>query len=209
MAEEESDQFNRLMMALGSVVIMWGMVEDMVRHFLRDVVMEDANAPEIEQIVLSETSFRSQLDILRKVAHVRWPNSNWFNAVNDQVRALKGELQDRRNRFIHDLWEKNEAGQMVKFIRGKDEAAVQKKEGRWQLKLTGEKAVPAAEVEAYFEEIANTYDVLLSLKSEFVQWRFEQKAAAIEGKLFRELYEKAGPLPLSKLASGKPIEDTK
>jgi hypothetical protein len=181
MAEEESDEFNRLMMALGSVVVMWGMVEDMVRHLLRDVVMEDVNAPEIEQIVLSETSFRSQLDILRKVAHVRWPNSDWFNAVNDQVRALKGELQDKRNRFIHDLWEKNEAGQMVKFIRGKDEAAVQKKEGRWQLKLTGEKAVPAAEVDAFFEEIANTYEVLLGLKSQFVQWRYKQKKAAIKG----------------------------
>jgi len=207
MAEEESDEFNRLMMALGSVVVMWGMVEDMVRHFLRDVVMEDANAPEIEQIVLSETSFRSQLDILRKVAHVRWPNSDWFNAVDGQVRALKAELQDKRNRFIHDLWEKNEAGQMVKFIRGKDEAAVQKKEGRWQLKLTGEKEVPAAEVEAFFEEIANTYEVLLGLKFEFVQWRYGQKEAAIKGNLFRDLYEKAGRIPLSKLASGKPIDD--
>lgn len=209
MVEEESDEFNRLMMALGSVVVMWGMVEDMVRHFLRDLVMEDANAPEIEQIVLSETSFRSQLDILRKVAHVRWPNSDWFNAVNDQVRALKGELQQKRNRFIHDLWEKNEAGQMVKFIRGKDEAAVQKKEGQWQLKLTGQKAVPAAEVDAFFEEIANTYEVLLGLKSQFVQWRHQQKDAAIKGNLFRDLYEKGGRIPFSKLASGKPIEDAK
>lgn len=51
--------------------------------------------------------------------------------------------------------------------------------------------------------------VHLGLKSEFVQWRFEQKAAAIKRKLFRELYEKAGRLPLSKLASCKPIEDSK
>lgn len=209
MAEEEKEEFNRLMMALGSVVVMWGMVEDMVRQFLRDVVLEDANAPEIEQIVLSETSFRSQLDILRKVAHVRWPNSDWFNAVDGQVRVLKGDLQDKRNRFIHDLWERNEAGQMFKFVRGKDEAAVQKKEGRWQLKLIDEKAVLSAEVEAFFDEIANTYEVLLGLKSDFARWRYEQKKAAVEGSLFRDLYTKADQVPLSKLASGKPIEDGK
>lgn len=209
MAKEEFDEFNSLMMALGSVVVMWGMVEDLVRQFLRDVIMEDANVPEIEQIVLSETSFRSQLDILRKVAHVRWPNSDWFNAVHVQVIALKGELQDKRNRFIHDLWEKNEAGQMVKFVRGKGEAAVQKKEGRWQLKLTGENAVPAGEVDAFFEEISNTYEILLILKSQFVQWRYEQKHAAIKGNLFRDLYERARQIPFTKLVDGKPIEDAK
>ena len=95
------------------------------------------------------------------------------------------------------------------ILRGKDEAAVQKKEGRWQLKLTGEQAVPAAKVEALFEEIANTYEMLLGLKSDFIQWRFEQKEAAIKGNLFRDLYEKADRIPLSKLASGKPIKDAK
>lgn len=208
MAEEESDEFNRLMMALGSVVVMWGMVEDMVRRFLRDVVMEDANAPEIEQIVLSETSFRSQLDILKKVAHFRWPNSAWFNAVNEQVKALKGPLQDKRNRFIHDLWEKNEAGQMVKFIRGRGETAVHKLGGDWHLKLTGEHAVPVADVEAFFEEIANTYEALLPLKSQFVEWRFKQKTEAITKNMYRDLYEKAGGMPLSKLLGGDASEES-
>lgn len=209
MAEQEGDEFDRLMMALGSVVIMWGMVEDMVRHFLREVVMENINVPEIEQIILSETSFRSQLDILRKVAHVRWPNSDWFNAIDGQIRALKGVLQDKRNRFIHDLWERNEAGQIVKFIRGKDEAAVKKQEGRWQLKLTGEQEIPSAEVEDFFEELANSYEVLLGLKSDFVRWRYEQMAVATQRSILRDLHEKASQDHLSKLASGKPFEDAK
>ncbi|CDO36922.1 hypothetical protein [Novosphingobium sp. KN65.2] len=190
MAQEESDEFDRLMMALGSIVVMWGMVEDMVRQFLRDVVMEDAEEPEIERIIISQTSFRSQLDVLKKVAHVRWPNSEWFDAVNEQVKALKGPLQDKRNRFIHDLWEKNEAGQMVKFIRGKDEAAVQKKEGEWHLKLTGEVAVPVAEVEAFFEEIADTLEALLALKSQYVEKTYKAKAAAIISRMYGELAEK-------------------
>ena len=211
MAEEESDEFNQLMMAFGSVVVMWGMVEDMVRHFLRDVVMEDANAPEIERIVLSETSFRSQLDILKKVAHVRWPNSDWFNAVNEQVKALKGPLQDKRNRFIHDLWEKNEAGQMVKIIRGKDETAVQKHGGEWHLKLTGEHAVPVADVEAFFEEIANSYEVLLGLKSEYVERRYKAKTDAVMAKMAGELIEKARGTPLSRLVglAAKDAEESK
>lgn len=183
MTQGENDEFSRLMMALGSVVVMWGMVEDVVRHFLRDVVMEDASAPQIEQIILSETSFRSQLEILRKVAHVRRPNSEWFNSINELVKALKGELHDKRNRFIHDLWEKNEAGQMVKFHRGQGEAAVQKAKGQWQLRLTGEKEVPAAQVEVFFEELAGTCEALMNLKSQFVEWRFEQKKAAIADRL--------------------------
>lgn len=211
MAVEESDEFNQLMMALGSVVVMWGMIEDMVRHFLRDVVMEDANAPEIERIVLSETSFRSQLDILKKVAHVRWPNSDWFNAVNEQVKALKGPLQDKRNRFIHDLWEKNEAGQMVKIIRGKDETAVQKHGGEWHLKLTGEHAVPVADVEAFFEEIANSYETLLGLKSEYVERRYKAKADAVVAKMAGELVEKARGIPPSRVVglAAKDDEESK
>ncbi|ALR21883.1 hypothetical protein [Sphingobium baderi] len=211
MAVEESDEFNQLMMALGSVVVMWGMVEDMVRHFLRDVVMEDGNAPEIERIVLSETSFRSQLDILKKVAHVRWPNSDWFNAVNEQVKALKGPLQDKRNRFIHDLWEKNEAGQMVKIIRGRDETAVQKHGGEWHLKLTGEHAVPVADVEAFFEEIANSYETLVDLKSEYVAWRYKAKADAVMAKIAGELVEKARRIPPPRVVglTAKDEEDSK
>jgi hypothetical protein len=208
MAKDQSDEFDNLMMALGSVVVMWGMVEDMVRNFLRDVVIEDASAPEIERIVLSETSFRSQLDILKKVAHVRWPNSDWFNAVNEQVKALKGPLQDKRNRFIHDLWEKNEAGQMVKIIKGKDETAVQKHGGEWHLKLTGEHAVPVADVEAFFEEIAYSYETLLDLKFQFVKWRYEQKAAAITSRMFGELADKvramSRDIPLGRDAAEEP-----
>lgn len=166
-----------------------------MRNFLRDVVMEDATAPDIERIVLSETSFRSQLDILKKVAHVRWPNSDWFKAVEEQVKALKGPLQDKRNRFIHDLWEKNDAGQMVRIERGKGETVVQRHRGEWQLRLTGEVAVPAAEVEGFFEEIANTYEKLLNLKSQFVEWRYEQKAAALTGGLFAEMADAVSGMP--------------
>ena len=211
MAEEEGNEFNQLMMALGSVVVMWGMVEDMVRHFLRDVIIEDASAPDIEQIVLSETSFRSQLDILRKVAHVRWPNSEWFNQVNEQVKALKGPLQDTRNRLIHDLWEQNEEGQMLKYVRGKDEIAVQKKGGEWQLKLTGERAVPVAEVEAFFEEAAVAYETLVGLKAEYVAWRAKAKTDAVIAKMAGELVEKARQLPLSSLVgtAAKPDEGSK
>lgn len=210
MDEEQSNEFDQLMLALGSVVVMWGMVEDMVRHVLRDVVLEDAKDPEVEQIVLSETSFRSQLDILRKVAHVRWPNSDWFNKVDVLIRQLSGPIHAKRNRLIHDLWENNEEGQIIKYVRGKDETAVQKKSGEWQLKLTGEKAVPVAEVEAFFEEAADACEALLALKSEYVEWRIKAKTDAIMGNLVRQLTNKIGdkvlarPLDADPMGEGKP-----
>lgn len=204
MAEENSNEFDQLMSALRSVAVMWGMVKDMVRHFLRDVVMEDANDPAVEQIVLSETAFRRKLEILRKVAHVRWPNSDWFKKVEAQIKLLAGPLHAKRNTLIYHLWEENEQGQILKYFRGRDEVAVKKKGGEWQLKLTGEKAVPVAEVEEFFEEAADAYEALLDLKSEYIEWRMEERKGVIMGELAGRLKEKAGANALARLLRSQP-----
>lgn len=73
---DEENNLNKLMTALGSVVVMWGMVEDVTRRFLRDVVFGAEADEGVERIMLSETPFRTQLDILKKVAHVRQPNAD-------------------------------------------------------------------------------------------------------------------------------------
>ena len=176
---EQSDEFDQLMMALGSIVVIWGMVEDVTRAFTSDVVFEYDADPNIEQIIMSETPFRSQLDILKKVSHVRRGNTDWYENLSVQIGALSGPLHAKRNRFIHDLWEKNEHGRIMKYVRGKDETAVKKTGGEWQLKFTGEQPVPVAEVEAFFEEAAEAFEAMLKLKSEYVEWRVAEKQGAI------------------------------
>lgn len=168
---DEKDDLNELMMALGSVVVMWGMVEDVTRHFMRDVVLGDDTGDKVERIILSETPFRTQLDILKKVAHVRRPNSDWFDRLATQIGKLSGSMHAERNRLIHDLWEKSDEGQILKYVRGKEETAVAKKGGEWELKVTGERAVPVAEVEEFFEKAADCLETMLALKAEYVEWK--------------------------------------
>lgn len=62
MAEDENS-LNGLMMALGSVVVMWGMLEDVTRQFLRDIAFGPESDESTKRIILSETPFRTQLDI--------------------------------------------------------------------------------------------------------------------------------------------------
>jgi hypothetical protein len=107
---EQPEEFNQLMIALGSIVVMWGMVEDVTRAFTRDVVFETGTGSNIEQIILSETPFRSQLDILKKVCHVRRGNTDWYEKLSAQIGLLSGPLHAKRNRFIHDLWERMSTG---------------------------------------------------------------------------------------------------
>jgi hypothetical protein len=173
------------MMALGSIVVMWGMIEDVTRAFTSDVVLENAADPNIERIILSETPFRSQLDILKKVAHVRRGNTEWYEKLSVQIGALSGSLHEKRNRFIHDLWEKNEHGQIIKYVRGKNESAVKKTGGEWHLKLAGEQAVPVAEVEAFFDEAADAFEAMLKLKSEYVEWRVAETEKEISDGIRR------------------------
>lgn len=184
---EQSDEFDQLMKALGSIVVMWGMVEDVTRAFTSDVMFENDTDPDIERIVLSETPFRSQLDILKKVAHVRRGNTGWYENLSAQIGMLSGPLHAKRNRFIHDLWEENERGQMIKYVRGKDETAVKKTGGEWHLKLTGEQAVPVAEVEAFFDEAANAFETMLKLKSEYVEWQVAERK--------KEIFDRIGKRP--------------
>jgi hypothetical protein len=109
---------------------------------------------------------------------VRRGNTDWYEKLSEQIGALSGSLHAKRNRFIHDLWERNEQGQVIKYVRGKDEATVKKAAGEWHLKLTGEQSVPVAEVEAFFEEAANAFETMLKLKSEYVEWRVAEKQRA-------------------------------
>ena len=183
------DDPNELMTAIGYVVVMWGMVEDVTRHLMCDVVFGFDTDESVERIILSETPFRTELDILKKVAHVRRPNSDWFNRLATQIGQLSGSMLAERNRLIHDLWEKNEEGQILKYVRGQDETDVAKRAGQWQLKVTGERAVPVAEVEAFFEKATDCFEVMLGLKSEYVEWNIGEV-----GKVISAGMEARGPV---------------
>jgi hypothetical protein len=65
----------------------------------------------------------------------------------------------------------NEHGQVIKYVRGKDETALKKSGGRWHLKLAGEQPVPVAELKVFFEEAADAVETMSKLKSEYVEWR--------------------------------------
>ena len=188
---DEQDELNKLMMALGSVVVIWGMVEDITRMFLRDLVFDREGDNTIQHIVLSETPFRTQLDILKKAAHVRRPNTDWFNRLAEQVNELAGRMHAERNRLIHDLWEKNEEGLILKHVRGKEETAVAKKSGEWQLKITGERAVPVGEVEAFFEKASDAVEAMMALKAEYVEWRTSRIADTAWANEMRQLIQHA------------------
>ena len=190
---DDKDDLNDLMMALGSVVVMWGMVEDVTRLFMRDVVLGNDTDERVERIILSETPFRTQLDILKKIAHVRRPNSDWFNRLATLIGELSGSMHAERNRLIHDLWEKTEEGQILKYVRGKEETAVAKKGGEWQLKVTGERAVPVAEVEAFFEKASDCFEAALALKGEYVEW----KAVGMWKEVFEPMAARMAREPLT------------
>jgi hypothetical protein len=198
MADDENN-LNKLMMALGSVVVMWGMVEDVTRRFLRDVVFGPEADESVERILLSETPFRTQLDILKKVAHVRQPNSDWFNRLAVLIVKLSGSIHAERNRLIHDLWEQNDDGQILKYVRGKEETAVSKKEGEWQLKMTGEREVSVAEVESFFEKAADCLEAMLALKVEYVEWKTSENANEIFKGMVARMIQDATPQNTGKL----------
>ena len=103
MSDKKPD-LNDLMLALGSVVVIWGMLEDVVRELMLDVVLGLERDESLEKIVISEISFRSQLDILKKSAHIRRSNSEWFANLEKQLGPIRGSLHAERNRLIHDLW---------------------------------------------------------------------------------------------------------
>lgn len=206
MAKDEGD-LTDLMTALGSVVVIWGMVEDVTRQFMCDVVLGNDTDESVERIILSETPFRTQLDILKKVAHVRRPNTDWFNRLAAQIGELSNSMHAERNRLIHDLWEKNDEGQILKYIRGKEETAVAKKAGEWQLKVTGEREVPVAEVEAFFDRAADCFEAMVDLKGEYVAWKVEQAQKKImEGMVARMIdlpaAKAGGKVGLGKLLGG-------
>jgi hypothetical protein len=182
----QKNDLNELMTALGSVVVIWGMVEDVTRTFTRDVIFGADTDEPVERIILSETPFRTQLEILKKVGYLRRSNDEWFARLAEQIGLLSNKLHAQRNRLIHDLWEKNDEGQILKYIRGKEEAAVTKKGGDWQLKVTGERAVPVAEVEAFFEEAANCLEAMLNLKTEYVAWKYSEIGKAVVAKMAGE-----------------------
>ncbi len=201
--EKDEDDLTDLMTALGSVVIIWGMVEDVTRQFMRDVVLGNDTDERVERIILSETSFRTQLDILKKVAHVRRPNTDWFDRLTAQISELSNSMHAERNRLIHDLWEKNDEGQILKYIRGKEETSVAKKAGEWQLKVTGERAVPVAEVEAFFEKAADCFEAMLDLKSEYVEWRVEEAQTKTMEDLVARIIDRPVSKSIGKVGLGK------
>ena len=87
MADDRND-LNELMTALGSVVVVWGMIEDIARHFLTEVALGNDVDDRVDLIIISEIPFRTQLDILKKVAYVRRSNCEW-KACMDYCRMLE------------------------------------------------------------------------------------------------------------------------
>lgn len=208
MAEEKEEaDLTELMTALGAVVVVWGMVEDVTRQFMREVVLGNDTDESVERIILSETPFRTQLEILKKVAHLRRPNTDWFNRLAAQIGDLSNSMHAERNRLIHDLWEKNDEGQILKYVRGKEETAVAKKAGEWQLKVTGEREVPVAEVQAFFEKAADCFEAMLDLKSEYVEWAVEKETTKIIKAMAAQIIDQTaakagGKVGLAKLLGG-------
>lgn len=207
MADDENN-LNKLMTALGSVVVMWGMVEDVTRRFLRDVVFGADVDESVERIMLSETPFRTQLDILKKVAHVRQPNADWFDRLAILIGELSGPIHAERNRLIHDLWEQNEEGQILKYVRGKEETAVSKKKGEWQLRMTGEREVSVTEVDAFFEKAADCFEAMLALKGEYVEWESSEKAKGIFKGMVARMIQDASPQKTKRIIGDLSLKDT-
>lgn len=123
------------------------------------------------------------------------------------IGELSGSIHAERNRLIHDLWEQNDEGQILKYVRGKEETAVAKKGGEWQLKMTGEREVSVTEVDAFFEKAADCFEAMLALKREYVEWESSEKAKEIFKGMVARMVQDVSPQNTVGLLGDLPLKD--
>jgi len=188
---DDKENISELMHALGAVVVIWGMLEDAVRNFTSLVIFGLDVQPELERALLSEVKFREQLKILKKAAVVRHDDKDWCAKLIDLLAEVGGRLHDKRNRYIHDLWEHSEEGGFVKYIRGSAEASVTKTSGRLELRLAEGQEVMPAELDDFFSEVADRVDALIDLRANYVKWLLAQQSAEIVDGMKARFYDDA------------------
>lgn len=181
---DEKLTFGDLTEALGGIVVVWGMVEDGVRKLLNTVVLNNERDKQISGIVMAESTFRAQLNMLRKAAHIRRPDSDWAKRLDELLREIGDSLHAKRNRYIHDLWAENGSGVIVKIIRGQEEVATKRKNGATQIVWQEPKPAILEEIWDFFERISCVYETLLELDVEYLRMMVhdaEKEAAYKDG----------------------------
>lgn len=188
---DEKPTFGDLTEALGGIVVVWGMVEDGVRKLLNTVVLNNEQDKQISGIVMAESTFRTQLNVLRKAAHVRRPDSDWTKRLDELLREIGDSLHAKRNRYIHDLWMENGSGVIVKVVRGQEEVAAKRKNGVTQIVWQEPKPAILEEIWDFFERIACVYESLLEMDVEYlhmtVQDAENQAAHKAGGNVIQQL----------------------
>ncbi|APR53675.1 hypothetical protein CA223_19760 [Sphingomonas koreensis] len=163
---------------LGYAVVVWGMLENTIRELFRDVVLTDDRDKRVQAIILSETPLRAQIGMIKKAAGLRQPGQgDWLKRLTDSLNLVAGRLHEERNRLVHDLWEQQENGEVMKIVRGKQEVAASKKADEWQLVIAEPQPALAGEIETFFHEAADQIDVLSKCWIEFGEWKLGQMKA--------------------------------
>ena len=179
--------------ALGGVVVVWGMVEDGVRSMVEHTVLAAQPNPEMRGIVLAHTDFRSQLKMLRRAIHVFKPNDEWAKELDALLAEIEGQLHDRRNRYIHDLWAENDDGIIVQIERGKGEFKVDGKGSNARLVWKEPKPAIIDELWDFFERISTVYEQLLRLRVDYMKW-FVEDTERLKQESKRSRYAKLANL---------------
>lgn len=188
---DEKPTFGDLTEALGGIVVVWGMVEDGVRKLLNTVVLNNERDKQISGIVMAESTFRAQLNMLRKAAHVRRPDSDWTKRLDELLREIGDSLHAKRNRYIHDLWTEDGSGVIVKVVRGQEEVTAKRKNGVTQIVWQEPKPAILEEIWDFFERISCVYESLLELDVEYLHMMFQgaekQAAHKVGGNVIQQL----------------------
>lgn len=155
---------------LGFVVIVWGMVEEATRELFGSVALINEGDRHVTQTVLAHTPFRDQVNILRRTAFIRRPDSDWYRDLDALLTRIERPLHDKRNRFIHDPWIENDDGIIVRTERGKGEVTVAKDKGTRTLKVTEPKPATLDEVRAFLNEAYDAHKALIQFRIDYILW---------------------------------------
>lgn len=155
---------------LGFVVIVWGLVEEATRELLGSVALINEGDRHVTQTVLAHTAFRDQINILRRTAYIRRPDSTWYSELEVLLSKIEGELHAKRNRFIHDPWIEDEDGIIVRTERGKGEISVAKSGGERSLKLSKPKPATLDEINSFLDEAYAAHVKLVDSRRDYILW---------------------------------------
>lgn len=155
---------------LGFVVIVWGMVEEATRELLDSVALINEGDRHVTQTILAHTAFRDQINILRRTAYIRRPDTTWYSELDALLSKIESELHAKRNRFIHDPWIENDDGIIVREERGKGEISVAKKGGTRSLKRAEPKPATLDEIIAFLDEAYAAHVKLVDFRRDYLIW---------------------------------------